>query len=255
MLRKPARRGQILLAEASGASGGLFIATSDLTQFLVKFPSRCGASGSPHAPANEVIAAELSTLLDVPSLPWEFVTWQGETGWGSLRMPNAEFSPVTDEVAHALLEPGLFAAIAVFDLLICNTDRHSRNLLGRRSPKGGYQLLANDHSHSLLREGLQPANMANAYERVISEEPQRFFRCADLRSGVTLCDMLLGTLARVETIGQRQIEYAVDAAPDEWLAPDDKKAVAAFLLERARNIRPLMQRVQPLFPNLAGVQL
>lgn len=233
-----------------GVTGAIFVATADLTEYIVKAPSLCSQAG-PYIPANELIAAELATLVGVPALPWELIGLpSGDTGFGSLRMRDADFTAMTDTVADQVLDQGTFGDIAVFDLWIANTDRHRGNLLARRSHSGGYGLLANDHSHALVRAHMNPLDLSNEYQAIPVTD---FFRCQQLRDRV-LNNLRLGeVLDRVRDIAEDQVRNVVGGVPPPWLDDDAKQAVSDFLVQRARNIRSMMRTANHLFPNFSGV--
>lgn len=252
MLKDPITA-EIFLMDASEASRGVFVATSSGQEFLVKLPSRCGDAGSPYSTANEVIAANLAAAIGVPVLGWEFVEWDGEVGFGITKIARNQFTGMSDQTAEELRTPDVFSAIAAFDLLVCNTDRHSRNLLAIRHREGGYDLIASDHSHCLMREWITPKNLEQFHTQHLKESPQDYFRCPQLRYGVRDCQILSDTLDRIEDVDQDTVVAAVEAVPYLWLPAAEKSLVTHFLQDRAAGIRQLLRGVSSSFPNLGKV--
>jgi len=251
------RTAKRIVADLGPAPGGVtnsrFMATGDLTEFIVKAGSYCSGIG-PYIPANEMVDAELANLVDIPVLPWQFLYLPGgELAWGSLRIDNADFAPMSPGMVGLLADATLFSAVAVFDFWICNTDRHSGNLLCRKNRNvSGYALLPNDHSHALIREHFDPAMLAVTYSTVA---PVRFFRSPELRQGVIDCGHLRDTIDRIETIPDNAISMVVAGVPDAWMDQAVQVLLTDFLIARARQIRSLLQPHMVLFPNAAGVVL
>jgi hypothetical protein len=248
---RAAKRAVIDLGAAAGASRARFVATADFTEFIVKAPSLCREVG-PYIPANEMVCAEIAGVLGIPVLPWEFIELpDGDLGFGSLRMTNADFASMSEPIANQIANPELFSSVAVFDLWVCNTDRHAGNLLARRG-RDEYTLLANDHSHTLIREHMDPATLADSYSRL---GPEAFFRSGELRARVMDCRFLRDTLGAVEAFDEQVLRSIVSSVPVAWMSEDVKSQLSEFLLVRARTIRSIFQGVSSFFPKLAGVAL
>lgn len=251
---RTAKRAIVDLGPApGGVSKARYVATRDLSEYIVKAPSFCLAVG-PYIPANELIAAELANAADIPVLPWQFIQLpSGDLGWGSLRVDTADFANMGPTIFASLDEPDMISAVAVFDLWIGNTDRHNGNLLGRRNRRGGgYSLLANDHSHALVREMFDPTQLYQHYQSI---PMNAYFRSNVLRANVTLCDHFKETLELIESLDESDIRSIVEGVPDNWMSGSIRKAVADFLIGRAQNLRTLLNQALVLFPQMSGVSL
>ena len=238
----------------SGATGAFYVQTIDGTEYVAKAKSRY--VDGPYVPANELICADLGAGLGFPVLPTELIVVAGgETAFGSLRMANDEFTPMSSATAAKLLEPEYFSMVAVLDLFVCNTDRHPGNLLARklRNPRG-LRLLAVDHSHALSGPGITPADVPAFFAQVDSLAPERYFASHDLREGVYDCQTLRDALGSVEVLHD-EIAGVVASVPSEWLSDQEKEILIKFLQERAPKIRALLQGAQHLFPKLKGAAL
>jgi len=240
-------------AAPGGVSNARFVATSDWTEYIVKAPTLCAGVG-PYIPANELIAAELAVLVDIPVLPWVFIELpSGDLGWGSLRIHTADFARMSPAVAAHLDDSSMFSAIAVFDLWIGNTDRHGGNLLGKRAHVGGgYSLLANDHSHALLREHRVPGDLEGYWNQC---GPADFWRCPQLVENVSDCRRLRSTIDSIEAMSDAVIGTVVANVPDDWMSGSVKADLTEVLIRRALRIRSLMQAQMSWFPQTPGVVL
>ena len=242
-------RAEAKLSDASGASKGVFVVTRAGDEYLVKAKSLCDMVG-PYIPANELVAVELADWLDLPVLAWDYVQLpDGDIGFGSRRMQNAEFGNLNNRMAALLYDPSYLSAIAVFDLWIANTDRHSKNLLCRKRRGGTYQVLAHDHSHALVREHLDPTKLA---EFAANAPREHFFHSDELRAAVRRCARLEATLEMISTVHEDVVRAVVNDVPESWMGAAVKELVIVFLLERSRRIRTLFATVEDLFPNLVG---
>ncbi|MEX2237920.1 MAG: HipA family kinase [Dehalococcoidia bacterium] len=243
-------------AAPEGVTGAHFVATNDLTEYICKANSFCPPAVGPYVPANEMIAAQLAGQLEIPVLPWEFLELPGgELAFGSLKLSNAEFGPLTSASASQLVAPTLLEALAVFDLFIANTDRHCKNIVARKAGAGRYQVIANDHSHCLVRGTWDPSNLANVYETILQQQPSAFFSCQELVSRVRNVAKLRETTSKVESIGRGTLQDIVDGVPDAWMDHQVKATMVGFLEDRATNIRTLLNRVRGVFPNLGGAPI
>ena len=237
------------LGHASGASGAVFVLTSDLTEYIVKTRS-AAAKLNPYVPANEVICATLADILGLPVLPWEFIRMpEGEIGFGSLRMANREFARMSPGIVPQLQNPELFGAIALFDLWLGNTDRHRGNLLARKA-RGKYWLLVNDHSHALVHGEALPENLEEVFKTQV--RPEDFFRCPELVEGAEVNPVMREKLDAIEGLELTTVEEVVSSVPDDWMRHEDQRRVASFIHGRSREVRALMNDVTDLFPRMKG---
>ena len=238
------------LGGASGASHAVFVLTSSLTEYIVKTTSAAARLG-PYVPANEVICATFADILDLPVLPWDFIRMPGgEIGFGSLRMPSHQFAMMSPGIVADLENAELFGVIALFDLWLCNTDRHRGNLLARRARGGKYRLLLNDHSHALVHGRASPENLDEVFKNQV--RPDRFFRCPELVSGAEANALMRQKLDVIEGLSLTTIEEVVSSLPDDWMTRQDQQRVASFIHRRSREVRSLMNGVTDLFPRMKG---
>ena len=96
-------------------------------------------------------------------------------------------------------------------------------------------MLANDHSHAIVRGNHDPSQLAVIYEQVASKSPEQFFKCAELRQRVDNCPELLETIDRAERVEEGVIRGVVSEVPPDWMDSTSASAVGDFLVDGARG--------------------
>lgn len=117
----------------------------------------------PYCVANEFLASKLGVRLGITMPPGTLVKADdlGEPGWATLTFGDA--LPPIDPRSVVSARPDMSAGVVVFDILIVNTDRHTRNLAYRPS-EGRLEVF--DHSHALF--GPDAASVAERFSRARS---------------------------------------------------------------------------------------
>lgn len=128
-------RGEVPVENKSGA---LYVSTSDGRQWVRK-----GVVYDPFSTLSEAIVWHLARVLRVP-VPDGAILWDGRTPiWMSeFKVGANQWSPAD---ASLLSDTEQMGRVIALDLLTCNEDRHTRNLLSTDRDEGGLDLWAIDH--------------------------------------------------------------------------------------------------------------
>ncbi len=121
---------------------------SDTRRVTVDGYAKMNSAAGPLCVVNEYISSRVGSLMSLPVPPGAVL--KAETGaepaWFTLSFTATPLPPV-DPAEVVSLAPLLAAEVIVFDILICNTDRHPHNLAFL---PGSRRLEVYDHSHALL---------------------------------------------------------------------------------------------------------
>lgn len=214
---------------------------------------------APYCLANEVVCAELGRLLGLPIPPYTLVDLPAKPP--TRPVPIRAFSsldfalqgvrlPPVDPAECVRLVPDLCAGVALFDVLVINTDRHAGNLAMDTS--GPPRLAVYDHSHALLGDV-----RGQAVQRL--EAASRILGCDGTLTGPnTQCLLSALTndlhfdkwLGRIEAIPDFVIDDLVAAAKELGCTGGEGDSLAAFLKDRRSNVRQIIQAHQASFPGI-----
>lgn len=236
-----------------GLSRATYMRADDSTEYIAKGIG-FGADRTPYGPANELIAALLGRELGIPMNDCALLSHNGSLLFGSQWMNNGTFGYCdTDEKLLSCSNSNSIYDILVFDLLLCNTDRHVRNLMIRYYRQAhrpaALMLLANDHDRCLMPLNVTPLDLRE-YWRPYS--PKIFIKHPVLRRAIVDPAKLDRAIAAVEALGDDSIAATLRAVPDALLARPDRRLVRQFLLTRRFELRAIVRDLAGEFPNLQG---
>lgn len=243
-----------------GATGAKVIGCDD-GRFYVCKSHRFLPEPQPYLLANEQISKNLADLLGLPVQPAQIVNLRGEELFGSLLEAGLRDMKTVRLKRDQLNNWPDVPAILVFDIFVCNIDRHQGNSLALISATKGakYQLRIMDHSHALmgsssgkralLQEKFPLAKYLNFYGLNALIEAQMEFEPA---------------LEKLEKLTKEEISWAAGNLPEDWL-PDYRQnwaIISRTLLKRKNLVRELLSKqlqeerglppINRLFPNMRG---
>lgn len=142
------RKPHIYEATAWHSPGG---GVSDTRRVSVDGYAKMNSGAGPMCVVNEYVSSRIGSLMSLPVPPGAVLKAQagGQPAWFTLSFTATPLPPVNPAEVISLV-PLLAAEVVVFDILICNTDRHRSNLAFL---PGSRRLEVFDHSHALLGHG------------------------------------------------------------------------------------------------------
>lgn len=222
----------VILKESNGLNRGFF-----------KFKER---TYGPIA-ANERLAYELGSLLELPVAGIQFLTWDGMEGVVSHRIPGHEplewrFLP---EQAKAALpdtfENGeILPMVGIFDAWITNYDRHPDNLMFSRTDNGKYMFYIIDHGLAFLGQTDKFAN--SSWNDSAWLDMEKFLRIAEIRTLMLRSQSTVEFTRRIQGIADNEISNLVDGIPENYLARDERNLTARLLIDRKMKLEEMMRR-------------
>lgn len=240
-----------------GSTGARVMGASDGNFYICKAP-RFSPEPHPYLLANEQVCKNLADLLNLPTVPSTVVNLRGEKLFGSLlnrQMMDLKAVEVTRENLKNWED---VPAILVFDIFICNVDRHTGNSLALLSPgEESFQLFIVDHSHALM--GAATGKRARLQE---NHPLERYLTYYDLNSMIESRSDFDRPLSHLERLGKKEIAGAVECLPREWLPnyQENVVTITKALVIRRDNLRRLLERqleregslppIKRVFPNL-----
>jgi hypothetical protein len=141
--------------------------------------------------------------------------------------------------------------LVVFDAWLCNEDRHSGNLLVRRSTHARterYLLLLNDHGHCLLR----PYVTVEELPQMVDNPPGYYVQLQFIRDAVRDSALLDAALSGIESISEPMVGDVMAAIPEELLGRLDRDPLQDFLIARRNRLRQAFRNGIHCFPSLGG---
>jgi hypothetical protein len=235
-----------------GASGAHTALAENLDDYLLKGPAY--AKDHPQVAGNEIVAAELADLLGLPILDHTIAQLDDDLFFASSYMPKGSWFPnTTAELLETCANRDRVYDLVVFDIWICNVDRHSGNLLVRvkrlrNSKEEVRTLILNDHSHTLVL----PGNKATELQTLVESPAERYLQLGFVRDEITDSDRLGDAIGAVERVSDYDIEHIVASIPEPLLANGDRAHYISLLEKRRDAVRQLIDRSPDLLPALGG---
>lgn len=213
-----------------------------------KFSTRRNSKRAGNVPANEYLAYRLAQRIGLPVAQLEWAKIKGKTGIVSevypvRRLYNWNQYIQRKGVAQAidnLEDPGQLLQTFVFDIWICNVDRHGGNLIVY--PSGdSYRLYLIDHGLTLSgaltwRRTPWPSPY---WERVWSYKP-RYVR--GLLSYIHSYKQLKPYIRTIQRIPAREIREIVDSLPEPLLPTTEKILLKDMLLYRKKRLHRFIKQ-------------
>jgi len=238
-----------------GVSLARYVSAENGTEYIIKGPYL-----TPHhkyVAANELIAATLAGILSLPVLDVCILEMAGRLYFGSTWMQTPTFVPQISSTLFARCDNReRVYDILAFDIFVCNTDRHSGNLIVRTTTPahgapGRRLLLMNDHSHCLVL----PNEVVTVLTGRITASPQAYVRLDFARDAITDPTKLSEAVANIERLTDADIIGVVQCVPEEFLPYAERGIFMSFLRERRSNLRDIINRNLAVFPQLKGGQI
>ena len=233
-----------------GASLAHYVLAENGNEYIIKGPTF--TPNHRYVAANELIAARIAGTLGLPVLDHCVVEMAGRFYFGSAWMQKPTFYPNTTADNFVKCENQERAYdIVVFDILVCNVDRHGGNLLVRRSKDGRHLVLMNDHSHCMVLPGEDASVLVNR----VAASPRSYLGLPFIRDAISDINRLRQAVELLTSIGNDDIVRVVNAMPEEFLASADRGLFKEFLQARRDALAGLIGSNLALFPNLNGSTL
>lgn len=235
------------LRKLPGASSGHVVDWLNHGHFAVKEYTKA----KPYTLISEWLCADIASSLGLPIPSRRTIPYNGQCLGFEWRDDSKEFMPGMES---KLLNPEAIFGMLAFDVLVCNRDRHSGNILFQRPSPGvaKYNLELIDHSHALIGD---LANFA-ALEGFLTKnpDPDSFLRKApsELRGLVKDLAAFDPWIHKIESLSQTQLTDSAAQLPDEWKPnPDETGRLVDLLNSRRQAIRQLLESGKGQFPNVA----
>ena len=207
---------------------------------------------NPYLVVNELIAMELGRLLGVPVVEGVVVAGIPSSNsndfdrfyWASLSI--GEDLPDGDPEEVLLNSPDEAAGAIVFDVWICNGDRHSRNFAYKAKSKN---LLLFDHGEAICNR-VGPSFLHS------NRKSLGLRGCNDLALWIKDLSHFETWCRRVQEISTGAVEHVVRKACEVGLPPTEVVPLIEELVSRQRNLMYLFsEHITPTdFPNLLPIQ-
>jgi hypothetical protein len=196
-------------------------------------------TANPYYIVNEVISAEIGRRARLPIPP----SCSVEDEDGRAFFASLNFNLTGDTLPPVI--PPLFAQafgsrcadVVVFDIFICNSDRHSGNLSADYST-GRFNLF--DHSHAMLGYGPFGVDRLIAAENDLTIEGGSWGNRHCLMDQVTDDRHFSKILERIENLDEYFIRELVQEVVEYGLDNDQTAQITDFLLNRRSTVRQLI---------------
>lgn len=210
-----------------------------------KFPCKQNLKRVDTLLANELIAYQLAKLLNVPAAHVELAEIMGKRGIVSIVQPaSAHYSwyqlckKCSGSPFSRLEDPEQLLRTFIFDIWICNVDRHSDNLIA--IPKGAYfSLYAIDHGLCLLGAmKWRGVPWDSSYWQHICRYNVHY--PIGMRAFIRSYHQLEQHIAAIEGLPPSSILAIIDQVPPDLLLPSQKDIVKKILLSRQQSLRSIV---------------
>jgi hypothetical protein len=222
----------VILKEANGLRRGFF-----------KFKER---SYGPLA-ANERLAYELGTMLDLPVPGIQFLTWDGMDGVVSHCIPGhepLEWRFLPEQAKEGFLgcfeNGGVLPCVGVFDAWITNCDRHGDNLMFSRTDSGKYMFYMIDHGLAFLGQKGKFAN--SSWNDPEWSDMGKFLRIAEIRSAMIKLESLDNYTAGIRSMSDDDIWNLANGMPEGYITEEERTSTARLLIDRKLSLDEMLRR-------------
>ncbi|MED0736353.1 hypothetical protein [Aneurinibacillus thermoaerophilus] len=196
---------------------------------------------------NELLAYHLASRLHLPIARVEAAKIKGQLGVVSLARPEPKlykWDQLTRHIYHNIprfiLRPERLLKMFVFDIWICNIDRHGGNLLAY--PVGEkYDFYLIDHGLSLLG-AVQWQGFSwdhPHWDRVVGYN-RNYVR--GLSKYIRSYEQLKPYVKVIQHIPYQELEKSVDSIPLTMLSHENKRTVKQLLLSRQKKLHTIVQQ-------------
>ncbi|MGD8192199.1 HipA family kinase [Brevibacillus ginsengisoli] len=212
-----------------------------------KFPCKSNLRRVDSMLANELIAYELAKKLGVNVAEVDLTEVMGIRGIVSLVKPaTAHYSWYQFSKKHKwspfnqLKHPEQILRTFIFDIWICNVDRHSANLIVTTDGSTN-NFYAIDHGLSLLGALKWKGRQWNSnYWTHVNRYNVKYPK--GLRGYIRSYHQLLPYIVEIENLPESCIESIVDQVPSNLLSLHQKTIIKNMLLSRRKSLRSIVRR-------------
>ena len=186
--------------------------------------------GQPYIVPNELICAALASACRLPIPPGFLVKHDDQSAFVSMNFNlSGENLPPADPGQIVALHPDMAWGIVLFDVWVCNVDRHNGNL---SYDAGTDTLQIFDHSHALFGQGGRPHLEAQTNALAIGGQ------C--LARHLTTLAGANDWLARISAVPEFYVRSVCSEVTTLGIAAGDSEWIAEFLLNRRMKIKALV---------------
>lgn len=228
------------------------IGVSNSSYLHLEAIGKANAAGSPYCVPNEIIAAEIGRRVRLPVPPCCVVTdGQGKAFFASLSFNlTGNTLPPIIPADFATAFGAAIADIIVFDIYICNSDRHAGNLTADYTAPARFNVF--DHSHAVLggHNPMGGGRLVAAQNALVIDGGIGGNRHC-LIDRVTDDRWFDKTLRRIEGLEDYFINELVSDVAEYGLSAQEVTELTAFLLARRASVRGLISANKAAFPGIA----
>lgn len=229
--------------EVRGVSNAGLICAEDNLEYVCK--ARWLNPSEPYTPANELLAAFLCDDLQLPIPRFRVIEFRGENYFGSQFYKNHYFINPNES---ALLYPPILANVLAFDVWVCNTDRHLRNILMIEG-QAASPILVIDHGRALYGEA---QNTQLWQQKIAQPNVSPFILNGKAATYQPFLNKYIRTFAVFEDMIRRiegfQEQTLLDYVETVFYLSEPEQAILfAGLVDRKRRFRELMYANRNLF--------
>lgn len=196
--------------------------------------------------ATELIAYRLAQLINLPVAEIRLVKVGEQIGAVSLTKQAKSLyhwsqlsSRVLHDIPNYIVDPERLLKAFVFDIWICNFDRHGRNAIAY-SMGDKYDFYLIDHGLSLAG-ALQ--RVKNPWDDPFWDNKVSFKYLKGTREYIKSYDRLEPYVKQIENISQISITSMVNSIPNKFLPSETKTILKKFLFHRQQKLPEIVQRV------------
>ncbi|WP_019121830.1 HipA family kinase [Brevibacillus massiliensis] len=197
--------------------------------------------------ANELICYRLARLIKLKAAKIEPVEIEGKRGVvsivrraRSLSSWNGLYRKLQGEILKHLKKPEQLLQTFVFDIWICNVDRHGGNLITYRKGKKLYDFYLIDHGLALLGAAkYRKTEWDSSYWEHVAKYNHHYVR--GLRASIHSYEQLSPFVRQIQEIPSDKIKKIVEDVPSSLLSREKKEIVVTFLLNRQRNLHKIVK--------------
>lgn len=227
------------------------IGVSNSSYLHLEAIGKSSSAGFPYCVVNEIVAAEIGRRVRIPVPPCCVVV----DGTGKAFFASLSFNLTGNSLPPII--PNNFAAtfghavadILVFDIFICNSDRHAGNLTADYTAPARFNVF--DHSHAVLG-GNPPVGSARltAMQNALVIDGGIGGNRHCLIDQITDDRPFERMLERIEHLEDYFINELVGDVADYGLSAQEASDLTAFLLGRRTLVRNLIANNKAAFPGI-----
>ncbi|MFM1655627.1 hypothetical protein ACI7RC_26540 [Brevibacillus sp. B_LB10_24] len=197
--------------------------------------------------ANELICYRLARLIKLKAAKIEPVEIKGKQGVvsivrqvRSLSSWNGLYRKLQGGILEHLKKPERLLQTFVFDIWICNVDRHGGNLITYRKGKKLYDFYLIDHGLALLGAAkYRKTEWDSSYWEHVAKYNHHYVR--GLRASIHSYEQLAPFIRKIQEIPSAKIKKIVEEVPSSLLSQEKKEIVITILLNRQRHLHKLVK--------------